>query len=213
MGPPVEAGVVNHWEWRPEWAADRPCWYWYLTFLPGEVERVVDQSVLDKTRATAWLDPVPSRWLHLTVCDVGFDDELTQPMVEAVHRSVSEAAAEGPPALRVGPVEAMRSAVVLRADGGRALSRLHKLVSDATAATLGPAASLVHRHRFIPHVTLGYVNRPVDKAEVDGLLGDMVPVSSRVRPARLALVAVTRRGGHYQWTPWAPTSHYRAQRV
>ena len=29
---PVATSLVDHWGWRPDWQAERPCLMWYLTF-------------------------------------------------------------------------------------------------------------------------------------------------------------------------------------
>lgn len=199
--PPAPSEHVNHWDWRPEWGGRRNCWYWYLTFAPRMIEQVVPQRDLDLVRATPWLDAVPSQWLHLTVSEVGFADELDEAALTAIRDGVAGLTDEEcRPRLQLGPVQAMRTAVVLSADGGEGLHRLQQRVREATAQVLDTDASLFHPHAFWPHVSLGYVNRPVPKDQVADLLGDMEPVSAAVRPAGLALVAVTRQGGHYRWT-------------
>lgn len=192
--------LVSHWDWRPEWAEERPCWFWYLTFDPGTIEQAVARDDLARVRATPWLDEVPDRWLHLTVCEVGYADELDESVVAEIRDRVSAVAArEGHLRLRLGPVRAMRSAVVLQADGGEQLRSLQRGAREATAQVLGRDALSLHPLRFWPHVSLGYANGPVPGELVSALLAAMRPVGATVRPTGLELVAVTRRSGHYQW--------------
>lgn len=198
---PVPDDHANHWEWRPEWGKHRPCWFWYLTFDQQTVEHVVPARDLDRLRSTPWLDAVPAPWLHLTISEVGFADGLDDPVVTQIHDIVKDLTGdECQLPLRLGPVHAMRTAIVLQAEGGDRLRRLQQRVREATARVLDADGSLLHPHEFRPHVTLGYLNQPVAKDEVADLVAGMDGVAASVRTADLALVAVTRQGGHYRWT-------------
>jgi 2'-5' RNA ligase len=66
----------DHWQWRPEWVADRACLLWYLTFeSQSELSRRAEQ-VHACLGGVPSVDVVPPPWLHLTLDDVGFLDEL-----------------------------------------------------------------------------------------------------------------------------------------
>ena len=190
----------DHWVWRPEWTPDRTCLYWYLTFPEGEVTRVVDGAVAQAIDSATWLDPVPARWHHVTVADVGFDDELRPSDVERVAAAVTDAV-HGEDRLRLdlGPIRNFASAVVLAAEPLDRLRSLRKRTRRATAAALGPRHQDVHRHLFWPHLSLGYVNREVDAGTASRFLRSLPPVSAQVDVGALTLAAVTRRDRHYQW--------------
>jgi 2'-5' RNA ligase len=198
---PDPGDLDDHWRWRPEWTVERPCWYWYLTFEVSVVAEAVGSPLLSAVTAVPWLDPVPVAWLHLTVCDVGFTDELDLEVAHEVTEAVATAT-DGllPVQLQLGPVAAMHGAVVLAAGPLAPLRRLRRAAGSATQRVLGPRRPLFHRHEFWPHVSLGYVNRAVPRRQVAATLARWPqPGPARAEVDRLTLASVTRRDRHYQW--------------
>jgi 2'-5' RNA ligase len=192
--------MCDHWVWRPEWTPDRTCLYWYLTFPGDEITSAVGERALEEIRRTTWLDAIPPRWCHVTLTDIGFADELEVAEVrrvrDAVARSVS---GQHRLPLMLGPAQAFRSALVLAAGPLATLRGLRSAVRRATSDVLGDRHADVHGPLFWPHVSLGYVNRSVDTATVEGLLESLPDVDARVDVDALTLAAVTRRDRHYQW--------------
>jgi 2'-5' RNA ligase len=190
----------EHSLWRPEWTADRTCLYWYLTFPPDQITRAVGDGLLERTRATEWLDAVPPQWCHVTLSDVGFTDELEATDVERVAAAVADCmAAEQRLQLTLGPVQTHASAVVLAAGPVERLRAVKALVRRATSAVLGDRHTDVHRNVFWPHLSVGYVNRHVDAGTASDFARAAPPVDARVDVDALTLAAVSRRDGHYQW--------------
>jgi 2'-5' RNA ligase len=193
----------NHWQWRPEWDADRVCVLWYLTFetapeLSQQAERA--QSLLTGIRA---VDVVPPGWLHLTLDDVGFADEVLPAQLDAVVAAARESV--GPwvlPGLTLGPVCAMEDSVVLRAGPGPELEQLRQRLRDATTDVLGADAAS-GLDPFSPHVTLAYLNDACDADTVLDPLATVCRPELVVAVARLTLAAVTRRDRRYEWTALA----------
>lgn len=199
---PHVGAVRRHWaHWRPEWRHDRPCWYWYLTFDPEAVADAVGEDVLQAVRGAHWLDPVPIEWTHLTLCDLGFLDQVPAPVVERAIRGVdNHLAAADVPALDLGPLMSMDSALVLAAEPLDDLRRLQQVVRSASEAALGPHQEIVHQHEFWPHVSLGYVNRSAPAHEVHELTREFRVLHTQLHPSRLVLAAVTRHRKHYEWS-------------
>jgi len=198
----------DHWAvWRPEWTAERTCLYWYLTFTEDQLAQVVDEQTRAVVDRTDWLDPVPAPWNHVTVCDVGFADDLEQHDVEAVTSAVAHAmTGEERLRLDLGPMEAFASAVVLAAAPIGRLRAVRDGVRRATTAALGDRHTDVHRRLFWPHLSLGYVNREVDTESVDRFFHELPPSAhvsgtdaGRVEVDTLTLAAVTRRDRSYRW--------------
>jgi 2'-5' RNA ligase len=144
------------------------------------------------------VDPVPARWLHLTLCDIGFLDDIDTDRLERLTDAVS-AAMRAQPRLRLtlGPVLAFQDAVTLAAGPEDDLRQLWGRVADAMRS-VGLAPEHHPLDTFRPHVTLGYVNQRIDLGTVWGALGDPSARES-VTVDRLTLAAVGRREGHYQW--------------
>lgn len=198
---PRGEGLRNHWDWRPEWRSDRPCLYWYLTFDEETIAEAIGADVLDRAAAVPWLDAVPPRWLHVTLCDIGFADEVAPHVVgRAVREARRVTAATGPLRLRFGPLTAMAGAVVLPAGPVSPLRALQRRVRWATRRALGPECRSAHR-QFWPHLSLGYVNRAVPRSEAERRLPGLSLARVAEAPVtRLTLASVTRRNRHYQWS-------------
>lgn len=170
--------------------------------------RTAAQAAAKHLGAVPWLDIVPPQWRHLTICDIGFEDELTPHQISEVARAVDCEIAGGkgrgdlsaqPLQIVLGPVVALASALVLRAEPVDPLRLLHAVVRDATQRVLGPGLPLVHTRDLWPHVTLGYANRDSAQQFVDEVMASAPRVSVTVPVDRLTLASVTRRERHYQW--------------
>ena len=197
---PTRSELRDHWAWRPEWTAERTCLYWYLTFPGDQLRTALGDGVLQAAAGTGWLDAVPPEWYHVTVTDVGFTDALTRSDVDRVTAAVAEAVdGQDRLSLTLGPVQALASAVVLAVGPVDRLRPLRAAVRRTTSAALGPRHADVHHRLFRPHVSLGYVNRPVDAAAASRLLAQVPPVHGEVEVDALTLAAVTRRDHRYQW--------------
>jgi 2'-5' RNA ligase len=190
----------DHWQWRPEWAIDRPCLLWYLTFENQPRLWQLAEELQGPVRNARTVDPVPPAWLHLTLEDVAFVDELAPGQVdEIVALAASAIAGWSAPALTLGPVLAMGSALVLEARPRRELSDLRDRLRACTALAVGPERVRGPDH-FRPHVSFGYVNGPCRAEAVLEPLEDWAAEQVVVPVPQLTLAAVTRRNRHYQWT-------------
>jgi 2'-5' RNA ligase len=191
---------ANHWHWRPEWRDDRTCLLWYLTFADQPEVLKHAERLTSQLRVDGKVDVVPTEWLHLTVDDVAYADEMSRVQVEALVQATREAVWDCPlPALDLGPVSAMSSAVVLQARPRSALLRLRNRVQAVSAAVLRRDKPPLARD-FLPHVSLGYVNDQCSQHQMIGSLDSAEPGGVRASVSRLTLAAVTRRSRHYQWT-------------
>jgi 2'-5' RNA ligase len=200
---PTMSPLRDHWLWRPEWVADRACLLWYLTFeshpdLTRQAEQV--RACLCEVEK---VDVVPPAWLHLTLDDVGFADELAPGQVEDVVAS-AHAAVTGwrCPELTLGPLAPMDDSVVLAAGPGAELADLRDRLHAATSSVLGAGAHGC-LDEFRPHVTLAYLN---DACEPEAVMAPLAVVAGAqvvVAGPRLTLASVTRRDRHYQWTACA----------
>lgn len=189
----------DHWQWRPEWSVDRPCLLWYLTFENQPRLWRLAEQLQDRLDGMEAVDPVPPPWLHLTLEDIAFMDEIAPAQVDELVE-VAEAAVEGwsAPPLTLGPVAAWGSALVLLAGPGPALRDLRDRLRACTAVVVGSEKVRGPEH-FVPHVSFGYVNRHCPRLPVLERLEDLADENVVVSVPRLTLAAVTRRNRHYQW--------------
>jgi hypothetical protein len=179
---------------------------WYLTFEGDTgLHDWVDRAQR-RLRDLPMVDLVPNAWLHGTVDDVGFLDELAPETVERVGEA-GEQALRGwtTPPLVLGPLQPMKDALVLHAEPVEELSELRRRLRAATVTVLG-AEALPPLEVFEPHVSIAYVNHPTDDAPLLGRVADVRAERVAVAPPVVRLVSVTRRDRHYQWTErWVPT--------
>ncbi len=195
--PEVET-FQDHSTWRPDWTPERICLYWYLTFEDQPEAASVAARAAGNLSRLPVIYQVPPRWLHLTLCDIGFLDQITTDQLEQLTDAVSVALRDQPHlSLTLGPVLPFDDAVTLAATPEDDLRQLWSRVADAMLS-----AGLAPEHHsldaFRPHVTLGYLNRRTDTRTVWDALGDPSARES-LTVDRLTLAAVGRRDGHYQW--------------
>ena len=193
----------EHWRWRPEWRRDRACLWWYLTFEDAAAVRSLARRAQDLLGRAPQLDLIPFPWLHLTLLEVGFADEVPGATVDRVADTTRRALEDCPGFdLDLGPVHSLPGAVVLEAQGD-ALHALHERLTDALLEARGAEAVGALR-AFVPHVSVAYVNRDCDPHEVmgpfDGADLSSPSPSATVTVTGVRLAAVTRERRHYQWT-------------
>jgi 2'-5' RNA ligase len=197
------ATLHDHWQWRPEWACDRACVLWYVTF-ESQPELSCQASLAhERLRRLPLVDVVPLPWLHLTVDDVGFADELSPRELEDVVAAARAAVAGWvAPPLSLGPIRPMEDSVVLQAGPAAELGDLRDRLRSATSAVRGPEA-VSGLDAFWPHVTLAYLNDACSSELVMEPLGPLCDARLVVAAPRLTLASVTRQDRHYQWTALA----------
>lgn len=196
---PTATTLQDHWLWRPEWAIERPCLMWYLTFENQPELHELATRAQSCLLGVETVDLVPPQWLHLTLDDVGFVDEIPPAHVDDVLASARVGMAGWEvPSITLGPVDTMADALVLRAAPEHELGLLRARLRSSTAAALGAEASS-GTGNFWPHVTLAYINDACDRRTVMEPLAAVSSVEVVVARSQLTLAAVTRRDRHYQW--------------
>ena len=80
----------DHWWWRPGWHVGRRAYTFHITFDDEAAVEGLDELhrlATDYQRVLAplpGLDMVPLQWLHLTMQNVGFTDEVSESEAAAV---------------------------------------------------------------------------------------------------------------------------------
>jgi 2'-5' RNA ligase len=195
---PTVDQLLDHWtSYRPEWTGGRERLLWYLTF-EERPEVGARAAEAEEALGACALDVVPTRWLHLTLADVGFADTVDPVAFRAMGAEVRQALADRPQVqLELGPVALMVDAVVLVAQPPREVAELREVVRAAGEEHGLPLADL--NDGFWPHVTLGYVNRATDQRRLLDFVERAEPAPVEVTCDRLRQVQVVRGGGHYRW--------------
>ncbi len=197
---PEDDWLLAHHNWRTEWTAERPCLYWYLTFEDQTELTSLFQHVEDDLRRLESVDVVPPSWLHMTLQEIGFVDEVSASQMDDLVAEATSVAGLLPLRLDLGPITTMTDAVVLRTHPSNELMALQSALVAGLESSRGTPPEA---EPFWPHVTLAYTNRDCHRADVMDALADVADHATSVTVPRLTLAAVTRHPGHYRWSPVA----------
>lgn len=193
---PEPEQLLAHRNWRTDWTLDRTCLYWYLTFddEPGLI--ALFEDLMTGLREVTSVDAVPADWLHLTVLEVGYVDEVDRSDVDAMVAAAESIRDLMPLRLELGPVTTMTDAVVLDVVPSPDLLELQAALTTGLGTFRQPPAT---DEGFVPHVSIGYLNSDCPRADVMATLAGVTPRTVSVTVPRLTLAAVTRLDTHYQW--------------
>jgi 2'-5' RNA ligase len=188
--------LLAHRNWRTDWTLERTCLYWYLTFEDEPELLALFDELMPGLRRVDSVDVVPADWLHLTVLEVGFADEVGRPDVDAMVAAAESIRELMPLRVDLGPVTTMTDSVMLPVVGSPELLAVHATLAESLATASEPSASV---EPFLPHVSIGYVNSDCHRDEVMAAFADITPRTVSASVPRLTLAAVTRLQTHYQW--------------
>jgi len=188
--------LTDHWD-RPDWPPGRCSYHWFITL--GDQPALIDLAQRCQQALVAFgLDPVAPESLHLTLCRVGFTDEVSEEQA----RFVAEAArqrvgAPGPLRLTVGPLAGSPGAVRLSVSPWEALLELHdRLIETRAAVFASPAGT----SRFRPHVGIAYGNRTMPASPLRRAMEPLRRLSPVQVTAGAAHLVILRREDHaYRW--------------
>jgi hypothetical protein len=208
--PEIEhvAAVRNHWWWRPGWAPGR---HFYACHLTLEDQPAVQQLVLAYQAALAGLgglDPIPVRWLHLTMQGIGFTDQISEREIEAITAALRDHfRAVTPPVVTFHQPAVWPDAITLPAAPASALRELRQGAYEVIQAVLGPER--MHEPpetitQYRPHVSVAYINAPGPaRPIVDALqVSSPEPVTTTINSA--SVLTFHRDNRMYEWTRATP---------
>jgi 2'-5' RNA ligase len=197
--PPSRDGLLTgHWRWRPDWTEGRGCLWWYLTFEDQSELHTAVQVTNRQLSGLTVLDLVPSRWLHLTLREIGYVDKLpsaaaADALAEARRRLSRTRALE----LSVGPVGVLPGALALRVSPEEAVHGLRAHL-PGKSPHLEARDSVPAPDAVPPHVSIGYLRSDV---AADTLPISRLPSPSvSVKVSHVTLAEVTRRNRRYEWS-------------
>jgi 2'-5' RNA ligase len=193
------ARLTDHWWPRPGWHPGRVMTTWHLTF-EGAPALAAHAATYQRALAPLpGLHPVPARWLHLSVQEVGWADELDDERQRALTAAVTAALAPLPPLdLAFGAPVVAPEGIVLPATPAGPVEDVWRTIRAALGL---PAAD-----GFFPHVTLAYAGEEHDAAPHRAALDRVAAPPVAVRVDAVSLIAQLRVLAPewvYRWTPVA----------
>ncbi|HUJ06670.1 MAG TPA: 2'-5' RNA ligase family protein [Streptosporangiaceae bacterium] len=193
--------LTSHWWQRPGRRPGREQYHWHILFHDQPAVAALAAMAQRKLAGLSCLDPVPTRWLHLTTLVVGFADETDQSAVDAmVGQARALLAAVRPVRVSLGRVFYHPEAVVLPVEPLRALDPVLDAVTAACAAA--GLDGQPDTRPWLPHVSVAYANTCAPAAPVIAALGRRLP-PAQVTVRSVSLVAQTQVGRSWQWRPVA----------
>ncbi|MBO0692497.1 MAG: 2'-5' RNA ligase family protein [Acidimicrobiaceae bacterium] len=200
------AGLRNHWEWRGGWRPGRHKYACHL--LPDDQRDLRDlighyQEAVEQVQI---LDPVPARWLHLTMQSIAFVDQLDEDenqlgrVTETLRGRLADFAA---PTVTFHRPAIWTEAVVLQADPREPLYELRLAVHDSVADALNGTFTQPRPQPgdFNPHVTIAYANSDApDDGPIRAALRTVNPQPATVKFPAASLIELNRDHQMWEWT-------------
>ena len=147
------------------------------------------------------LDLVPDEWLHLTVQEVGFSDEVTDGELTAIIAAAREGlAALAPATVAIGAPRPAGEGILCRVAPASALVPAREVVRAAIGSVRGTERVLDSAEwaRWTPHVSLAYANAdgPAEpfEAALDGLTDE-----ATITVGAIDLIRFGRDRHMYEW--------------
>ncbi|MFC8796939.1 2'-5' RNA ligase family protein [Promicromonospora sp. NPDC057138] len=178
--------LTDHWWWRPGWHVGRKAYTWHITFdnaTAGPLHDLVDE--IQPHLEGPGLDPIPKRWLHLTMQGVGFTDEVSDEDLTAIADAATARLAHVLAFdMTLGPADADAEGTGLLITPWAAVAQ----VRDAVRAGIGDVWANVPEDAdgFRPHVSVAYSNAALEA----GLVRDRVARLREITPVTIPITSV-----------------------
>ena len=194
----TEDHMADHWRWRSGWRPGRRKYTWYFTFGGHQEVRDLAAGYQARLAALPGLDPIPARWLHLTVQGVGFTDEVSDEDVTAL-LAASAGRLKDFAAQRVtlGPALVAPEAILLEVMPTDGLAAIRHELREAIADVLGPAR-LAGTAEWMPHVSVAYSHGTAPMAPYLAAVADGGTAETVLSTVELMVLGRDHR--LYEWT-------------
>lgn len=192
---------------RPGWSEGRHFYACHLTLDDQPQLRELITGYQHALTDVDSIDLIPPQWLHMTMQGIGFIDEISAEDLVAVDLALTaELATIKPPAVEFRCLTVHPEAVYLKAHPPEALYPLRSKMHDAVVSVLGPsrAEAAPDRATFLPHVSVGYVNRDSETEPIAAALRRLTPRTVHVTFANAELLEYHRDHHMYEWTSATP---------
>ncbi|MEU7524453.1 2'-5' RNA ligase family protein [Saccharothrix sp. NPDC042600] len=200
-------GMRDHWWWRPGWRAGRSFYTWHVTFADQAGAQRLVVAYAPVLAALPQLDPIPVRWLHLTLQGIGFTDEVDRQDVERIVEAARKRCAELEPITAViGPAHVDPETVQMPVRPLEPLADLRLAIRAAIGDVWGADNVPEPEAGFRAHVTLGYSNTAGPMGPIRQALDAEAEHTAEVVISSVSLIDLNRDHQAYEWTDVATVS-------
>ena len=205
--PEIER-MRDHWWWRPGHRVGR---HYHACHFAMERHQGLVRLVRTYQKALEpfpGLDPIPARWLHLTMQPVGFLDELDATELRRLRPALRrELAAVPAPLITFHRPVVRAEAIYLLADPAEPVLAVRLAVRKAIGEVLGPERvpeSADQVAGFRPHVSIAYANTGQETRPIADALAEVVTGPAPVTLDRVELMRFHRDNRMYEWAGVEP---------
>ena len=171
---------------------------WHVTFRDQPAMQDLAARAGSVLRDVPWLEPVPGLWLHLTMQDIGFSDEVSGDDLAAVTAAArTRLAAVSPAVVSIGPARVLDEGIACDAHPAAALSPARDAVRAAIGDVRGPAG-LPGQADWWPHVSLAYASADGPSAPAETALAGF-GAAAAITVTEVQLILLGRDGYQYEW--------------
>lgn len=195
----MNSTLQNHWWWRPGVRQGRHWYTWHTIFHSSEQLRAHVAAYQEALQDFGFLDPVPLEWLHLTMQDIGFTDEVTRTELDKVLTSArGRLAGLGSFEIEFGAPSVWGEGVVICPTPTSVFGDIHHELREAISSALG-SSRLTGSASFTPHVSLGYANDSGPTKPIASALAAVSPTPVKVEVSEISLLSLDRDTRVYKW--------------
>jgi len=192
--------IRDHWWWRPGWAVGRSFYTWHITFDSHLGLRRLADFYAPVLARLPMLDPVPAKWLHLTMQGIGFTDEVDSADVEAIVQAAQNRCAQLTSfKATFGPPSVDAEAIKMDARPVDRLVDLRDSIRDAIAEIWGHDRVPEPAEGWQPHVSLAYSNAAGPAQPIADALAAHTPQTGEVGISAVSLIKLNRDRRMYEW--------------
>ncbi|MBO4270737.1 2'-5' RNA ligase family protein [Microbispora triticiradicis] len=191
----------DHWWWRPGWGRGRSCYAWHFLVGDQPALREFAARLRPHLEEAGVFDPVPFEWLHMTLQDVGFTDEVSDGDLTAISTAAAERVASlHPISVELGPAVVGTEGVYLPVRPAEGVAAVRRGIRESLAKVWGKDHVPETEDPFYPHVSLAYANTSgAPLAPIREALSPHAEIAP-VTLTRVSLIDLNRDEGMYRWT-------------
>jgi 2'-5' RNA ligase len=191
----------NHWWWRPGMRPGRRVDTFYLTL--GGLAAACELAAAARQRLAGLpgLDLVPDEWLHLTMQEVGFSDEVTGTDLAAIIAVARDGlAALAPATVTIGQPTVVGEGIICLVTPAGVLDPARDAVRAAISDVRGPdgVPEPAEWARWSPHMSLAYANADGPADAFEAALDGFTDVAT-VTVGAVDLIRFGRDRQMYEW--------------
>ncbi|GLY19966.1 hypothetical protein Kisp01_69800 [Kineosporia sp. NBRC 101677] len=187
------------------WPVGRQDYHWHILWPNAVVESVLVQPYQGLTHGREGVEPVPARWVHLTVLHAPPVEETSPEQIEQMIALVrQQCPAVSPWQAIVHPPSVDRVGVACRVEPEPEARQLWQITRAATREVMGDQGLTYPQGEYHPHTTLAYGTGSTRPAVVRQQMNAWMNKHIALPPASLAvtqlsLVQQSHNGRHITW--------------